>query len=47
MKILGLTGPSGSGKSTVSKIIGSSEYVVIIDADEIAKELSKPRNKIL
>lgn len=45
MKIIGITGNSGSGKTLVSKMINEKlENSVIIDADEIAKELSKNIN---
>ncbi len=42
MKIIGITGTSGAGKTTVSNIIKQKYNAKIIDADKIAKELSKP-----
>lgn len=45
LKIIGITGNSGSGKTLISKIINEKlENSVIIDADEISKELSKNIN---
>lgn len=41
MKIIGVTGSSGAGKSTVCDILKKRYSVHIIDADKIAKELSK------
>lgn len=41
MKIIGLTGSSGAGKDTVCDIIQKNYEVEIVDADKIAKELSK------
>ena len=41
MKIIGITGSSGAGKSTVSDILKQKYSAHIIDADKIAKELSK------
>ncbi len=41
MKIIGVTGSSGSGKSTVCKILEEKYGAKIIDADKIAKKLSK------
>ena len=41
MKIIGITGNSGSGKTTVSNIIEKEYNAKKIDADQIAKELSK------
>lgn len=39
--IIGITGSSGSGKSTVCKILEKEYKVKIINADKIAKKLSK------
>ena len=41
MKVIGITGSSGAGKSTVCEIIEELYDVCIINADKIAKELSK------
>lgn len=41
MKIIGITGSSGSGKDTICEIIEKKYDAEIIDADQIAKELSK------
>lgn len=41
MKIIGLTGTSGAGKSTVSEILMKKYGAEIIDADKVAKKLSK------
>ena len=41
MNIIGITGSSGAGKSTVCDILQNKYQVKIIDADEIAKHLSK------
>lgn len=41
MKIIGVTGSSGAGKSTVCAILKEKYLAYIIDADKIAKELSK------
>ena len=41
MKIIGLTGSSGAGKDTVCDIIEKNYEVEIVDADKIAKQLSK------
>ncbi len=39
--IIGITGSSGSGKSTICKILESKWNAKIINADEIAKDLSR------
>jgi len=41
LKIIGITGASGAGKTTVSNIIKQKYNAKVIDADKIAKELSK------
>lgn len=41
MKIIGLVGTSGSGKTTICDILKKGEKATIIDADKIAKKLSK------
>lgn len=40
MKILGITGPSGSGKTTLCGLIREHYKAFIIDADNVAKDLS-------
>lgn len=45
MKIIGITGTSGAGKTTVCEIIEKNYKAKKIDADKIAKELSKPGSK--
>ena len=46
MKIIGLTGGIGSGKSTVSGYIKERGNLVI-DADQIAREITRPGGRIL
>lgn len=41
MNIIGITGSSGAGKSTVCDILQKEYQVKVINADKIAKELSK------
>ena len=41
MKIIGITGSSGAGKSTVCEIIQALYDVCIINADQVAKDLSQ------
>lgn len=41
MKILGITGNSGSGKTLISKLLKDEYDANLIDADKIAKEISK------
>lgn len=41
MKIIGITGSSGAGKSTVCEIIRKKYNSEIIDADKVAKQLTK------
>ena len=40
MKVIGITGPSGSGKTTISKIFKENYNAFIIDADQVARNLS-------
>ena len=47
MQIIGVTGITGSGKSTVSKRICKNLNAKYVDADEIAKDLSRKRTRIL
>ena len=42
MKVIGLTGGIASGKSTVSKCLRNDYGAVILDADEIAREIAEP-----
>ncbi len=46
-KIIGITGISGAGKSTVSEKICEMSNGKYINADKIAKELSRKRRRIL
>ena len=46
MYLIGLTGSIGSGKSSVSRIL-KSEGFEILDADEISRELTSPKSKII
>ena len=46
MDIIGLTGGIGSGKSTATDYVKNKGFLVI-DADEIAREITKPGGKIL
>ena len=41
MKIIGVTGSSGAGKDTLCEILENKNNAVIVDADNIARELSK------
>lgn len=41
MKIIGITGSSGAGKTTICSILKEKYAAHIIDADEIAKRLSR------
>lgn len=41
MKIVGITGKSGAGKTTISNLIKEKYDAEIVDADEVAKELSQ------
>lgn len=47
MKVIGITGSSGSGKTTVSNILKEKYNFEIIDADKVARELSKPGTEYL
>ena len=47
MKIIGITGNSGSGKSTISKILQDKCNGIIIDADEVAKNMTCSDSKYL
>lgn len=47
MKIIGITGNSGSGKSTISKLISKNYEAKIIDADKIAKKITKNNGEYL
>ncbi len=46
MLLVGLTGGIGSGKSTVSAML-AERGAVIVDADEIARNLQSPRSPVL
>ena len=45
MKVIGITGTSGSGKSTISEIFKKYDNVKVIDADQVARNLSMPGTK--
>lgn len=47
MKCIGLTGNSGVGKSTICEILKNKYHVEIIDADKIAKQLTKEASAYL
>ena len=47
MKIVGITGSSGAGKTTVCEILKRKYLAYIIDADQIARKLSKKGNMYL
>ena len=47
MKIIGVTGSSGAGKDTLCEILENKYEAEIVDADKIAKELSKKEQCIL
>ena len=47
MKVIGITGSSGAGKSTICNLLDSKYEVEIINADKIAKELSKKGTEYL
>ena len=42
MTVLGITGGVGSGKSRVLEILRADHHALIIQADEVAKELEEP-----
>lgn len=46
MEIIGLTGGIGSGKSTVTEYIKEKGFLVI-DADQIARDITQPGGRIL
>lgn len=47
MNIVGITGSSGAGKSTVCDILQKKYHVRVINADKIAKRLSKSGTKYI
>ncbi len=47
MQIIGITGISGAGKSTVSERICKIKNAKYVNADKVAKELSRKRGRIL
>ncbi len=47
MKIIGITGVSGSGKTTISKMIQQQCEADVIDADKIAKDLTRGNTEYL
>lgn len=47
MKTIGITGASGAGKTTICKILKQKYNAHIIDADQIARDLSKKGNPYL
>ena len=47
MKIIGLTGNSGAGKSTVCEILKKKYQVAVIDADQVAKQLTQETSAYL
>lgn len=47
MKIIGVTGNSGAGKTSVCSILKEKYHISIIDADEVARKLSKKGNPYL
>lgn len=46
MKVIGLTGGIGSGKSTISRYL-REKGIVVLDADEIAREIVLPGSNVL
>ena len=47
MVIIGLTGGIGSGKSTVSEYLSKNMGLTIIDADQIARDVTRPGQETL
>lgn len=47
MKVIGITGNSGAGKTTISTILEENYNAYIIDADKIAKEMSRKGTQYL
>ena len=47
MLIIGLTGGIGSGKSTVSEYLSKNMGLTIIDADQIARDVTRPGQETL
>lgn len=45
--IIGITGSSGAGKSTVCEILEEEYQIKVLNADKMAKQLSKKGNKYL
>ncbi len=46
MKVIGLTGGIASGKSTVSGFLREQYGAVVLDADEVAREIAEPRKPL-
>lgn len=47
MKIVGITGSSGAGKTSVCSILKEKYHICVIDADEVARNLSQKGNNYL
>lgn len=47
MHIIGVTGVSGAGKSTITEMLCNMINAKSINADDVAKNLSKKRRRIL
>lgn len=47
MKIVGVTGSSGAGKTSVCSILKEKYNIYVIDADEVARNLSQKGNNYL
>ena len=45
--IIGITGSSGAGKSTVCEILEEEYQIKVLNADKMAKQLSKKGNEYL
>ena len=43
--IIGITGSSGAGKSTVCEILEEEYQIKVLNADKMAKQLSKKGNE--